>query len=241
MLTRLVTSLSVTALFSCAVAVIQPQTPARTSPSNPLIREERKIVVNGIPEVWRLQWKSPSKPACEAEDFESSYSCPCSGFAYGEVGQLDLVRIVNGRELDRLELTPLFEETDANQGGAIVQRWKFDVEDLKRSESEDFVAQVHARPVVTIMNFADYNHDGHSTEFFLQTDTYPCGKTAGVVIGLTPDNPRLHIFGTALHPDKPLVLQKREWVALLNANNAIEVVDWPCGDHGSETLTIASL
>jgi len=29
-------------------------------------------------------------------------------------------------------------------------------------------------------------------------------------------------------------MQKREWEALLKAAGPIEVLEWPCGDHGSE-------
>jgi len=29
-------------------------------------------------------------------------------------------------------------------------------------------------------------------------------------------------------------MQEREWEALLKAPGPIEVLDWPCGDHGSE-------
>ena len=83
---------------------------ARSALANPLIREEQKIVVNGVPEVWRLQWKSPPEVAdCGPEDPSGAMTCPCSGFAYGESGQMDLIRIRDGGEIDHLELTPLFE------------------------------------------------------------------------------------------------------------------------------------
>ncbi len=197
-----------------------------------LVREEQQIVVDDIREVWRLQWKSPPKSACGPEP--DSLSCPCSGFAYGESGQLDLVRIVDGREVDRLELTPLFEKVFADQDGAIVQRWDVHDTDLNEPHTEEFAARVGTRPIVEIMHFADYDHDGKSTEFFLQTDTEPCGKVTGMVIGLSQRNARLHAFGTALHPDKPLVMHKTAWQALIGSHGPIDVLDWPCGDHGSE-------
>lgn len=63
----------------------QPSAPTPTVPAPPEIREEQKVLVNGISEVWRLEWKSPPTPACSPEDI---ITCPCSGFAYGESGQL---------------------------------------------------------------------------------------------------------------------------------------------------------
>lgn len=210
------------------------QSPAPPQAASSLVREEQTMRVGGITEVWRLEWKSPPRPACAPEDADSSLTCPCSGFAFGESGQLDLVRTANDKEIERLELTPLFEEVFADQDGAIVQRWEVLDKDLEESRTETFAARVRSRPVVRIMHFADYNHDGAATEFFLQTGVEPCGKLTGIVIGLTQRNPRLHAFGTVLHPDKPLVLQKREWQALLEAKGRVEVRDWACGDHASE-------
>ena len=226
-------------LFVAVIALIgRANIHFQSSPSTvlttPVIREEQKIVVNGVPEIWRLEWKMPPKSACGPEDLESAITCPCSGFAYGESGQLDVMRSVNDHEIDLLELTPLFDKVLADQGGAIVQRWGLQEKDSEQVESEAFVTRVRARPVVKIMHFADYDHDGNSTEFFLQTGVEPCGKISGIVVGLNRTHPRLHAFGTTLHPDKPLVMQKREWEALLKAAGPIEVLDWPCGDHGSE-------
>jgi hypothetical protein len=36
-------------------------------------------------------------------------------------------------------------------------------------------------------------------------------------------------------------MQKREWAALRKANRPVEVLDWPCGDHGAETQTFLKL
>jgi hypothetical protein len=204
----------------------------------PIIREQRRIIVNGIPELWRLEWKSPPKPACGAEINSISTTCPCSGFAYGESGQLDLVRLVNAREIDRFELTPFFKDVPAGgRPAAIVQRWELQDKDGDEPDSKEFAARISLRPVVMIMQFADYNHDGMSTEFFLQTETLPCGKHAGIIIGLTRTNLKLHAFGTLLHPEKPLVMHKAEWDSLLRQPGGGQTLDWACGDHGSDTET----
>jgi hypothetical protein len=57
------------------------------------------------------------------------------------------------------------------------------------------------------------------------------------VIGLSKSNSRLHVFGTASNPGKPLYMQKREWEALRDASAPIEVLDWSCDDHGSPAET----
>jgi hypothetical protein len=217
-----------------SLAEMCAQTPSPAS-AHPLIREEHRIAVNGIPEAWRLQWKAPpEEAACGPQDPAGATTCPCGGFAYAENGQLDLVRMRNGKEIDRLELTPLFEQVLSDQRGAIVQKWPFELKDIEDLDTEGFFERVRNRPIVRLMYFVDYNHDGKSTEFFLQTDVAPCAKILGIVVGLTPNNPKLHVFGSMSNPDKPLVLQKTEWEALRKSTGPVEVLDWPCGDHGSE-------
>lgn len=210
-------------------------------PATSLIREEQQVMVNGNREFWRLQWKSPPKPACAPEDGEDSITCPCSGFAYGESGELDLVRVLNDREIDRLELSSFFEGTGVSEGAAILRRWEFNSKDLDEYNRDGFAERVRARPIATIMRFKDYNHDGKSTEFFLQTEAGPCGKTGGIVVGVTPSSPHLHAFATVAHLKKPLTMHEWEWEALLKAKVPTEVADWPCGDHGSETQTFLTL
>jgi hypothetical protein len=55
-----------------------------------------------------------------------------------------------------------------------------------RSECSDVIrdAEIAKRPPVQLMYFGDYDHDGAATEFYLQTDAVPCGKSYGVVIGV---------------------------------------------------------
>lgn len=97
---------------------------------------------------------------------------------------------------------------------------------------------VSKRPVVQVMHFADYDHDGHAAEFYLQTEAAPCGKSIGVVIGITTTNSRLHVFSSESNPRKPLFLQKWEWEAIRQTKSGTaKVVDWRCGDHGADTQT----
>jgi hypothetical protein len=186
------------------------------------IREEQSVEVKGVLEVWRLQWKSPPKPGCEAGP--GWYTCPCAGFSFGESGKVDLVRLRQGKEVERLALTPLFE------GDPILQRWPTTDKDMDDPDTAD-PATVARRPVVRLMNFADYDHDGHATEFYLQTSAGPCGHIQGVVIGVSASDPQLHAFRSRQR-QKMLVLQRRESDALLKGSGPVHVVDFPCGDHG---------
>jgi hypothetical protein len=204
----------------------------------PEIREEQTVVVNGVPETWQLKWTKPPKPYCGANENSAAITCPCTGFAYGESGDLYLLRLRNGSEIDQLHVTPLFEDQFSRDGtSAIVQRWEFDARKDFNVDEEDTSAMVSKRPTVELMHFADYDHDGNATEFYLQTEALPCGKSYGVVLGISKTNPQLHALGSSTSPDKPLYLQKHEWEALRDATGTIDVIDWECGDHGADTQT----
>lgn len=215
--------------------------PSSEYPS-PLVREEQTVIVDGVTEVWQLKWAAKPKPICEPS--EESLPCPCAGFAYGEGGILNLIRTRSGVELDHLALTPLFEEGEgpANDALAVVQRWPADYDtDFDLSKRQDFPAIVAKRPITQVMHFADYDHDGRANEFYLQTGAGPCGHTGGVVIGVSKRNPRLHAFGTASKPDKPLHMGEHAWQVLRNASGPIDVLAWACGDHASDTQTTLRL
>lgn len=194
------------------------------------IREEHSLLVNGVAEVWRLEWTAEHDLFC-VDDYEFG-TCPCAGFAFGEAGKADLVRLREGREVERLPLGRYFEN-----GVVKLQRWPLLESDIKQVFDLQLGEKVRKRDVVKLMALADFNHDGQATEFFLQTGTEPCGKRIGVVFGVSKDNSRLHVFASAAHPDKPLVLQKREWETLRDATGPVTIVDWQCGDHDARTQT----
>jgi hypothetical protein len=205
-----------------------------------LIREEQAVLVDGVMEKWRLEWSKPPEPWCDVLDGDWE-SYPCEGFAYGEAGELDLVRYRGVLEYERLHLTPL---STAFPDKAVLQRWPVQPEDhdhrdpkfylLNSPERAALLSRVRGRPTVKIMALADYDHDGNATEFFLQTEAGAFHRW-GVVVGVSRRNPHLHAFGTALHPDTPLVLQPHEWEALLRNSGAVRVMDWKCPDHGATT------
>jgi len=229
-------------LLLVAAILTAPAAVSRSSQvtSVSLVREEQVIEVNGMAETWRLAWKSPPTPICNPED-DSSINCPCIGFAYGEMGRLDLVRIANGREIDRLELTPFFETDLSEQPAAVLPRWEFRDNDIENIGKEGFPGRVRARPLRRIIQFADYDHDRSAAEFFLQNSVAPCGKRYGIIVGLTREKPRLHVFASIANPAKPLVLQKRIWDALLKTRGPSKVLSWPCGDHGSEAESVVEI
>jgi hypothetical protein len=115
----------------------------------PNIREEQQVVVNGVTETWRLQWKSPPHPECDAsEGMAMAITSPCQGFALGESGDLDVVRLRNGSEIDRLAITPLFTET---LGGVMIRRWQPSEQDLDHAGDPEFAAAVAKRPTVQVI------------------------------------------------------------------------------------------
>lgn len=207
---------------------------------NPVIREGHKVDVNGVEEHWRLEWASPTSPTCSPDEPDVWSACPCSGFAFGERGNLVLVRKKSGGEEERFALTQLFAgEFDApgDVGEVVLRRWDADKKDMDASKSPDFAERVRARPLAQVMRFGDYDHDGRSSEFLLQIGTFPCGKKMSVAVGISRHNPRLHVFSTIEHPERPLVLQAGQWEALLQAKGPVKVMDWHCEDHGSDAET----
>lgn len=67
------------------------------------------------------------------------------------------------------------------------------------------------------MKFADYDQDGDATEFPLQVGAMAGARKVGLLVGISKAIPKLHAFGTAEHPNRPIVLQLWEWDALLKS------------------------
>jgi hypothetical protein len=200
------------------------------------LREEAPVSFGGSNEVWRLEWMDKPKEACAPRNEESG-TCPCAGFAYAEYGRADLVRIQGGKEIDRFHLMPLFEseELPVDGAAAVIQRWPIDRGDF--SETPPSGASIRKRPPVKLMDIADYNHDGWASEFVLQIGTSPCAHKQAVLVGVTPDKPVLHVYGTLKSPEKPLVLEPEAWVLLKNNRHDVRYVSIKCGDHGSDEQT----
>ena len=223
--------------LGCFVAALQSIV-AFAGDGKPVIREERKIIINGVEELWQLEWAHTPSPACGPEDAEWS-TCPCSGFAFGESGELTLVRKRQGQKDERLSLSPFFSDdydspAASSTSKAVLARWAVHEKDYEDSDKPDFVARVRNRPLMRIMNYKDYDHDGNPTEFMVQVGTLPCGKLMSIVVGISKASPHLHAFSSVKQPKQPLTLQAHQWEALSKAKAPIKVIDWQCGDHGSE-------
>ena len=225
----LLLSLMIVLIFSVA---------AWTADKSPLVREEAKIFIDGVEETWVLEWKGPTVPACAPEDADWN-TCPCMGFAFGEAGELDLVRKRPGREDERLALTPLFRHDeapgpDSERTWAVLRRWDVRANDQDNMESSTFPGSVKARPISKIMKFGDYDRDGRATEFLLQIGTLPCGKSMTIAVGISRKNPRLHAFSSLKKPEEPLILRTEQWASIRKTAASFRTVQWQCGDHGSE-------
>jgi hypothetical protein len=215
--------------------------PKRSNPR--LVREETSVTFGGINESWRIEWLIPPKEACAPKD-EEAQTCPCAGFAYAEYGQADLVRTREGKEIERFPLASLFEEQEkpVDNTTAVIQRWATDDEDFL-SVNPPSAESIRKRPSVKIMNVADYNHDGSASEFILQVGTLPCFHRQSILVGISPDKPRLHAFGTIKSPNKPLVLEPEAWEQLRKTPRHVRYISRKCGDHaaGEQTEFVLSI
>lgn len=209
-----------------------------TKNSSPIIREQIKASIEGHDEVWLLEWLSPTHTVCGPDD-DNWTSCPCTGFAFGESGNLALVRKKPGQQDEQFSLSDLFDKSDnpGSPGEAVLRRWDVLKNDSDGTSTTGLAARVSSRPLAKIMTLGDYAHDGKPTQFVLQVGTEPCGKRISALVGVSHSNQKLHVFGTAEHPERPLFLEASHWESLRIANGPINVISNSCGDHGSETET----
>jgi hypothetical protein len=225
--------ISIDSNFFCAVSTPLPN----TKPAEASVREEQVVAIDSNTEHWQLEWITQPQPVCSPED-ECWQCCPCSGFAFGEYGKLDLVRMRATHVEERLSLAPLFQETEHPTEApdvVVLRRWPVFEADYDSPESPTLPERARSRPLSKVMNIADYDHDGRASEFPFQIGAAPCGHQQTVLIGISRSNPALHVFGTVAHPKKPLVLDHpADWERLLHASGAVTVTEITCGDHGSE-------
>lgn len=230
-----------TSMEACILAVLTlaaDNAPALADESG-LVREQKTVTVGAVREIWRLQWDRPPTAVCGADDPSVSLMCPCDGFAYGEQGELALVRIRPNGETENLELGPLFireEVGGLGSGPGFLQHWPTNRSGphgdyTARDNDATFVHEVVRRGSTDVMRFADYDHDGMATEFLLQVGTLPCGKHQMVLVGISKRNPHLHVFSSVEAANTPLVLNQWQWKALLGSHGTVNTLRWACGDH----------
>lgn len=213
-----------------------------------LMREQRTVVVGGASEEWLLAWAGQPSPICRAEEMETAMTCPCEGWAYGETGDLWLIRRRGGREIERMRLGGLFGKFDypaaeVREGDAYLQRWPPKARDPERAEAGDpgLLREILRRPAPRVIQPVDYDHDGEATEFLIQVGVLPCGKRQFAAVGVSRARPRLHALGSATHPDAPLILPLAAWQALARSARPEPMVIWPCDDHGSEVESVLTV
>jgi hypothetical protein len=207
------------------------------------IREQRTVTVGGVKEVWRLVWTGKPSLMCSPHEAEMAITCPCSGWAYGEAGDLSLVRLRDGKPVDRMRLGPLYGKYDypageVAPGQAYLQRWAVRDGDWDRRQDSTLAAEIMRRRPTTIMQLADYDHDGRATEFLIQVGTLPCGKRQFAAVGVSAKAERLHALGSPAHAGKALVMPLRAWQALLKTARPKPLIIWECDDHGSEVRSV---
>jgi hypothetical protein len=108
-----------------------------------------------------------------------------------------------------LELGPLFIRDELpGDGPAVLQRSPpdFDKDISAGDKDAQFIREVVKRGSTDVMNLADYDHDGRATEVLLQVGTLPCGRHQMVLVGVSKQNPHLHVFSAVEKPTAPLVL-----------------------------------
>jgi hypothetical protein len=189
--------------------------------AGPRVREEQSVEVDGVREIWALVWAEPPVTFCT-----EGWSCPCSGLEFSEQGRASLVRRRPGKPDETFSL-----------GELALPRWERPANSGIEPPSE---AELASAPPVRIMNVRDYDHDGWASEFALQVDTAPCGKRISVVVGVGRTKRAIHVFGTAEHPDEPILLTLGQW-ARVAAEPSTKVTTWLCGDHGAGTESEVSV
>ena len=144
-------------LFAAILCVLLPGFPQATLAltKGDTVREQRTLMVGGVAETWQLIWRGRPLPVCPPDDMDGSMTEPCSGLAYGEYGDLWLVRRRHGHEIERMDLKPIFghfdyPDYDLLKGKAWLQRRAMKLSDIGRS-GPAFLAEVSKRPITTIM------------------------------------------------------------------------------------------
>lgn len=199
-----------------------PLTPTAVPSGTSLVREETRVLVDGVEETWRLEWRTPPVLACVDATWST---CICLGFAFGEEGEIDLVRMRPGRAPEKLDL-----------GRQTIQRWRL-TEAEKKMLGGDVpppdVSVLRHRPTVKVMKIGDYDHDGRATELVLQNGAGPCFHTSAMLVGIERKNDSLHVFEQV---GGSLLLSPGEWEKVRESLPRTFVAI-PCGDHGAEEET----
>jgi hypothetical protein len=206
--------------------------------TRPILREERDVKLDESIEQWRVEWREPPRLVCLGRE------CACSDFMYAQRGEATLIRSRDGQTIQVFSLDRVFQTGfDAPERAeleSILPAWPIEDGDSEISNEQALAEVVRSRTLVPLMALHDYDHDGRATEFLLPIGGVGCAFHGRVAVGVSRRLPQMHVFGTAAHPDKPIVLRARGWEVLRNKTKGT-YVDVPCGDRGSTTQTEVEL
>jgi hypothetical protein len=189
-------------------------------------------MMDGTIEHWRIEWRDTPRLACLRWD------CVCSDFMYAQRGEATWVRSRDGQTIQTFPLSKLFETGfDVPEHGereVLLPAWPRYPADANVVDDGALAEMVRSRRLQPLMVLHDYDHDGQATEFLLPVGGVGCAFHGQAAIGLSRNSPGGHLFGTAAHPEQPLVLRSQGW-ELLRSKGKGTYVDVPCGDRGADT------
>ncbi|MFZ5891910.1 MAG: hypothetical protein ACOY0T_12720 [Myxococcota bacterium] len=202
-----------------------------------MLREEQRVIIDGIAESWRIVWRGQPEPIC---DLEAGFTCACRPYAYGETGVAELIRSRAGYPDQVLPLAQVFvgegDVVRPSPNHAILRRWPVHDPDFKAEDPAALAQQIRARPVVRVMELQDYNHDGWAAEFELAVDTTGCADLRSVIVGVTRERNQLHALSSVTNPTRALLLQPKAWKALLSVSGRpATTVEFECDFRGGDT------
>ncbi|MBS2024923.1 MAG: hypothetical protein JST92_21200 [Deltaproteobacteria bacterium] len=186
-----------------------------TAPPAPVIRESTHVLVDGKPELWRIEFTAPPEPICQDE--EAVHTAQCTGFAHGEAGQARLVRLRDqGGKPEVLQVIDLV---------ALVR------EGVAGKPSQDAAAVRFPSRKQPVLKLEDLDGDGKAHEFVLQIDTIDSSMQPAIAFAFDEKTHKLEAIRTVEHPERALVLMRPALWRTLSHKGGLAL---NCGDHGGQ-------
>jgi hypothetical protein len=174
------------------------------------VRESVTLDLASGRETWLLRWKADPEPACFSETAQQTARCLLLA-GPGESGAIELVRVVGGQDVARMDLTEIL----GDPGRAVLPRFPKGVRFSARALAE-------AKPL-RLMVLRDVNQDGLAAEMLLP-GRWRWGERASYLAGFSPTTHR----GFAYYARRA-----SDWEAVAQMKDRLEIVTTPCLDHAS--------
>jgi hypothetical protein len=159
---------------------------------------------------------------------------------YSERGKAHIIRVRDGSVVQDFPLDSIyssgFDLPERLEFEAILPAWSKEAGDEKVTDDAVLAEKVRLRQRVLILDLHDYDGDGYATEFLLPVGGVGCAFHGYIALGSSRNAPAIHVFGTAMHPEEPLVLRRNGWHVLSDHGHG-KYIDVPCGDRGADTET----